>query len=398
MTAAWPAVSFGDLARLERRPVEVLAERQYQEIGTYSYGRGIFHKQPRSGLEVGNKDLFLMKEGDLILQVTFAWEGAIAICSEADDGLYGSVRYPTFRVDPDKCFAPFVLKYLCTHQGLEQIGRICPGSAGRNRVLAIKRLPEVMIPLPPLDEQRRIVARIEMLAAKSEDARMTRASSAKELVLLRQAHTTACMESLNSDACLAEVLTGAPRNGWSPHCDNLDNGTQVLTLSAVTGWLYNPSAFKRTSQPANERAHYWAVEGDLLMTRSNTPELVGHAAICNGSPSPVIYPDLMMKVPVDRDKASTRFVWYWLQSSRARDFVRRSAKGTSPTMKKISQSVVQQVPFPANLTLGEQEAIVRRIETLRAKADAVKALQADTAAELDALLPAILDKAFKGEL
>jgi type I restriction enzyme S subunit len=42
--------------------------------------------------------------------------------------------------------------------------------------------------------------------------------------------------------------------------------------------------------------------------------------------------------------------------------------------------------------------IVAYLDSLQGKVDAVKALQADTAAELDALLPAILDKAFKGEL
>jgi type I restriction enzyme S subunit len=45
-----------------------------------------------------------------------------------------------------------------------------------------------------------------------------------------------------------------------------------------------------------------------------------------------------------------------------------------------------------------QDAIVSQLDTLHAKVDAVKALQAETAAELDATLPAILDKAFKGEL
>jgi hypothetical protein len=108
MTADWTKVSLSELLRLERRPVDVIADREYQEIGTYSYGRGIFHKRPRSGLEVGNKDLFVMRKGDLILQITFAWEGAIALCSEAEDGLYGSVRYPTFRVDEARCFPPFL--------------------------------------------------------------------------------------------------------------------------------------------------------------------------------------------------------------------------------------------------------------------------------------------------
>jgi type I restriction enzyme S subunit len=101
MRKAWPLVSLDELLRLERRPVKIVPEGQYTEIGIYCFGRGIFHKSPRSGFEVGNKDLFLIKEGDFILQVTFAWEGAVGLASSAEDGMYGSTRFPTFRVNKD---------------------------------------------------------------------------------------------------------------------------------------------------------------------------------------------------------------------------------------------------------------------------------------------------------
>src|ERR1035441_8670478 len=176
----WPTVSLGELLRLERRRVKVEPEELYQEIGIYCFGRGIFHKTPRTGFEVGDKDLFLMKEGDFILQVTFAWEGAIAIVSAEEDGMYGSTRYPTFRVDESRCIPQFLLNYSRSEGGLQQLVKICPGSAGRNRVLSIKRIPEVLVPLPPLAEQRRVVARIEALAAQIHEARTLRHQAAEE--------------------------------------------------------------------------------------------------------------------------------------------------------------------------------------------------------------------------
>lgn len=57
MSKPWPKVSLGELLRLERRKVKVEPERLYQEIGIYCFGRGIFRKLPRTGLEVGDKDL-----------------------------------------------------------------------------------------------------------------------------------------------------------------------------------------------------------------------------------------------------------------------------------------------------------------------------------------------------
>ena len=185
MSKAWPTVSLGELLRLERRRVKVEPEKLYQEIGIYCFGRGIFHKAPRTGFEVGDKDLFLMKQGDFILQVTFAWEGAIAIVSAAEDGMYGSTRYPTFRVDEIRCVPQFLLNYFRTEQGRQQLVKICPGSAGRNRVLSIKRIPEVLVPLPPLAEQRRVVARIEALAAQIHEARSLRHQAAEEAEVLQ---------------------------------------------------------------------------------------------------------------------------------------------------------------------------------------------------------------------
>jgi type I restriction enzyme S subunit len=193
------------------------------------------------------------------------------------------------------------------------------------------------------------------------------------------------------------VQANPPRNGWSPKCDNDPNGIPVLTLSAVTGWRYNPKAFKRTSLPTNPAAHYWLSEGDLLITRSNAPDLVGHVSIYSGQPTPCIYPDLIMKLAVDPSKAYAPFVWHWMQTTTVRDYIGRSAKGTSPTMKKISQGIVGATPFPTAMSVSQQRQIVKELDTVQAEIDVVEWLQESTAAELAALTPAILDKAFCGQ-
>jgi type I restriction enzyme S subunit len=399
MTASMNRVRFREVMRLNLRPFTLGDDQDANLVGMRWYGEGPFHRETKPAVRIAKKSHFVIRSGDVIYNKLFAWKGSFGIVPRELDGMYVSDKFPTYVLDHTRVNTRYLAWYFRHPDSWEQAKQMSTGSAAVSKLtLNPPKFLELEIPLPRLDDQRRIVARIEALASKVDEARGARALSTRQLTALRRAHTNACMESLNADARLADILTAAPRNGWSPYCDNLDGGTPVLTLSAVTGWRFDPSAFKRTSQPVNPDAHYWAEDGDLLITRSNTPELVGHAAICDGSPHPAIYPDLMMKVPVDRSRALTPFVWYWLQSSRAREFVRRSAKGTSPTMKKISQSVVQQVPFPANLTLDEQDAIVRRIDVLQAKTSMVSTAQAETAAGLAALMPAILDKAFKGEL
>ena len=67
-------------------------------------------------------------------------------------------------------------------------------------------------------------------------------------------------------------------------------------------------------------------------------------------------------------------------------------------MKKISQGIVMDIPFPTDVSLEEQHRIVSGLDSLCSKLSRLKMLQVQTTAELDALLPAILDKSFKGEL
>jgi type I restriction enzyme S subunit len=231
-----------------------------------------------------------------------------------------------------------------------------------------------------------------------EEARGLRRQSAEEAEALTWAGSTQLLKTISPDGILGHFLNEKPRNGWSAPCNNMPEGIPVLSLGAITGFRYRETEFKRTSECVFDDAHYWLRPGDLLMTRSNTSELVGHAAIYNGYPSPCIYPDLMMRLDVNESKADKYFVLHWLSCVLVRDYIKAKAKGTSPTMKKITQDVVINVPFPSNLPLPEQRRIVAYLDDLQAKVDTLKRLQTETAAELDALLPSILDKAFKGEL
>jgi type I restriction enzyme S subunit len=131
------------------------------------------------------------------------------------------------------------------------------------------------------------------------------------------------------------------------------------------------------------------------MSRSNTPDLVGHAAIYSGEPSPCIYPDLLMRLNVDESRALKRFVWYWLQTKHVRAFVESKAKGTSPTMKKISQGVVCAIPFPKSISLDIQRSRIATLDAVLAIVGTMAATAQTWETEANALIPALLETEFK---
>jgi type I restriction enzyme S subunit len=97
----------------------------------------------------------------------------------------------------------------------------------------------------------------------------------------------------------------------------------------------------------------------------------------------------------DHAKVLSRFLWHMLKSQTVFDKAWASTTGSAqPT---IPLRAIRELPIPL-VPLDRQKQAVAELDALQAKIDAVRALQTETAVELDAMLPAILDKAFKGEL
>jgi len=341
--------------------------------------------------------MILASPGDLVLSGINAAKGAIAVYGEENTHpIAATIHYSAYIPNKEKVDVKFLWWLLRSERFRDTLLEYVPG--GIKTELKASRFLPLPILIPELNEQRRIVGRIEVLAGKVEQARRLRETAVAQTNALLASYISKFLNQFPLNGKLGNILKEKPRNGWSPRCDNAEDGTPVLTLSAVTGFQYDETAFKRTSLSTFPDKHYWLQKDDLLMTRSNTLELVGHAAIYNGNPSPCIYSDLMMRVPVDESVASKKFVHWWLQSAPVRDSIMRSAKGTSPTMKKISQKTVIDIPFPENISLNKQKEVVNQLDQLHSKIAELHHHQTKAQAEINALLPAILDKAFQGEL
>lgn len=388
----------GTVLTLQRRWVTPELDHQYTEIGVRSYGRGIFHKAPVTGADLGNKRVLRVEPGDLVLMNVFAWEGAVAVAGASEAGMIGSHRYATYTTDPAQCIPDFLSLYFKTEAGLGLLRKVSPGSAGRNRTLNLAQFIQQSVPLPPIEEQRRIVARVDAIAAKIEEAQRLREQASKQRESLIAAAVAKALGGFGAQDTLSSALAGTPKNGWSPRRDSGSAGTPILSLSAVTGFKFRSTEFKLTSETVAPDSPYLLAQGDLLITRSNTPELVGHVAIYDGQPSPCLFPDLMMRLPIDRQRADARFVYWWLRSTQARNFVRSRAKGTNPTMAKISQQVVMEIPMPTLPPLQEQRRLVAVLDRLQESIDGLSATQRSASDHLRTLLPAVLHRAFQGEL
>jgi type I restriction enzyme, S subunit len=252
-----------------------------------------------------------------------------------------------------------------------------------------------------LSEQKRIVGILDQAFEGVSTAKANAEKNLQNAHALFESHLQSVFTQRGPgwvETTLEKVLAVQPQNGWSPPAANhSDSGTPVLTLSSVTGFRFRPNKLKFTSASTDSRRNYWVKNGDLLITRSNTPELVGHVAIAEGITEPTIYPDLIMRMNPMQDRVMTEFIYYQMRTPALRKEITGRAQGANPTMKKISNGAVKTLPI-AVPSIATQRAIVETLNGLTEETKRLESIYERKLAALEALKKSLLHKAFTGEL
>src|ERR1017187_6154074 len=181
MSRNWPTVKLGNVLTPSSREEAVDATKEYRLLGVRLEGRGPFLREVVSGTQTSATKLFRVEKGDFIYSRLFACRGAFGVISEELDGCYVSSEFPMFLPVPGMVDFDFLRYWFQLPTVIALVDEDCSGSTPltRNRFkenffLALE------IPLPPLAEQRRVVARIEELAAQIHEARTLRHQAAEE--------------------------------------------------------------------------------------------------------------------------------------------------------------------------------------------------------------------------
>ncbi|MCG2781006.1 MAG: restriction endonuclease subunit S [Weeksellaceae bacterium] len=128
----------------------------YLALGIRSHGKGIFHKPDSNPADIAMEKLFEVRENDFIVNITFAWEQAVAIINKKDEGGLVSHRFPTYVINNEIVLTRYFKHLILQHFFKEMLTNISPGGAGRNRVLSKKDLLKLKVNVPPIHEQEKI--------------------------------------------------------------------------------------------------------------------------------------------------------------------------------------------------------------------------------------------------
>lgn len=237
------------------------------------------------------------------------------------------------------------------------------------------------IAVPPLDEQRRIV---DILNHAASIRRLRDEARAKAREIIPALFVEMFGDPVTNPKGWEISTLGAEIDGFegghSPKAGDEDASPfRILKLSAVTGGLFRTDEHKPAPTGYEPTAVQVVKQGDILVTRSNTAELVGAVALVRQPVQGLLLPDLIWRVVL---KPATRilpdYIWAFCQVPSVRRAISQLATGTSDSMRKLSQGRLRTLPIVVPSLALQQEFAERvtEVESIRSLND-----RAATAAE-----------------
>jgi len=342
-------------------------------------------KGEKLGAEIQAATLYRVERGDFVYSRLFAWKGSFAIASSSDDGCFVSNEFPCFHPDL-KHLDPEFLRYYFSqqHVWLEALG-LSSGSTptSRNR-LKESQLLSMRISLPPLEEQRRIVARVEALAVRIEEARGLRES----LMYTFRQLLGAEFNRVSVSAIYRPLGEIAPAVRRTVQLELHRKYKEVGARSFGKGLFVKPDF---DAAEATWQKPVWLEQGDVVL--SNIKAWEGAIAVAKPEHHLHIASHRYITLVPTRDVVDANFLCFYLLTSEGLERIGSASPGTADRNRTTGLRALEQIRVPVP-PLQKQKQFVKLLESQ----NAVRDLQTSTRLELDALLPAVLAKAFAGEL
>lgn len=338
-----------------------------------------------------------VQPGDVLINITGASIGRVCVVPKevcpANVNQHVCIVRCTGEINPE------FLSYYISTPPFQRF--ILNTQAGATRQALTKALIEnFRIPLPPVDEQRRIagVVREQMAAVdKARVAAQARLDAVKTLPasLLRQAFPQPG-QPLPAGwrwVRLGDKATLLPSRSIA---SDGDSQVQAVTTACLTESGFNPGGVKSARMRVRDVQDCLIAPGEVLIARSNTPELVGRACLFDGIPEKIVASDLTIRVQANSGLLPD-FLSRYLSVLFIRGYWRDQAGGASGSMKKITRTQVVDlaVPLPS---LSEQERIAGVLREQMGSVEKARAGAEEELAAINALPAALLRRAFNGEI
>ncbi len=384
MTTEWPLVRLGDLVSqsVDRHLVE--AGRLYPNVGIYGFGRGVFEKPPIDGGTFGAQHLYRLRAGQFIYSRLKAFEGAYGLVPDCADGAFVTNEFPCFKINTDLITPRFLFWYFRRPIVWKQLARYSTGVGARRERLHPAAFLRETIPLPPIRDQQRIVEAVDAIVQRAEAASRLREEIRSDCESLSQSTFLRSIQDARYFS-LAEV---APIVRRPVTIQDEGEYPELGVRSFGKGTFHKPTLVGASLQ---WQKLFRVQVGDLLI--SNIKAWEGAIAVASPADHDRVGSHRYITCVPREGLATAEFLCFYLLTPEGLEQVQAASPGSADRNRTLAMKRLEQIRVPVP-DIGRQQAF----SALQRKIGAIRQAQTDNQPELDALLPAILDKAFRGEL
>ncbi len=379
----WPMVALAEVARPVQRPVAVVPGKLYRTLGVKWWGAGAYERQTIDGSQTAAATLNEVRENDLIINKIWVRHGSVAVVPPEVAGCAGSSEFPTFAFRADKVIPRWFHWYSKSQALWKKCDVLSQGTSGKNRIRPEKFLT-IELPLPSIDEQRRIVERIDRLAAKLEEGRRT----AYESDVVTDSFLLAAYHKIAASAPRKRFGDVAPLTRRPAEIDAQTEYPRVSVRSFGKGTFHNPPLL---GSEITWQKPFLVRSGDILV--SNIKAWEGAIAVAGPDDDGRFGSHRYLTFVPVKGVATAHFLCFHLLSPKGLHDVGEASPGSADRNRTLSAKAMLEIPVP--VPAFEQQLWFDRIWSRMVEA---RKLRREAAAARDAMLPAILDRAFRGEL
>lgn len=356
-----------------------------------------------------------LKEGDMVLEVSGGGPDqpvgrVIIIDIRALESIDGKLGFSNFfrLIRIAKPLNPFFIKYYLDYAySIGEFNEMQSHTTNLRNLRVNEFLSKTLIPIPPLPEQQRIVAKLDELMAKIDRSRARLERIPQILKRFRQSVLSAAVtgklteewrdNGIEIERTLLGKLLDDLKYGTSQKSEKKEKGTPILRIPNIGDGVIVQDDLKYSELTKNEYERLKLVPGDILLIRSNgSVSLVGKAAIVSEQESGFAYAGYLIRLRCNKEKILPEFLNLALASFDLRLQIELPARSTSGVNNINSEEVrALIVPTPS---IEEQKEIVRSVENLFGIANKIESRYNKAKAQLDKLPQSLLAKAFRGEL
>ena len=256
------------------------------------------------------------------------------------------------------------------------------------------------IPVPSLEEQEEIVARIEELFSQLDSGVETLKTVKQQLEVYRQAVLKDAFSGIEANEYrpLSTVLIGSPQNGLYKPRTAYGSGTRILRIDGFyDGKILENYDFKRLQLSKSEIEQYQLDVLDLVINRVNSMTFLGKCALIRELTETTVYESNMMRMKLDKNKVDPEYVTHYLSSFIGRRELTKNAK-QAVNQASINQTDVSNALIPVPESLESQRKTVSEINARMSVCDSIEETVDTALQQAEAMRQSILKQAFEGEL